>query len=411
MPSKKLPNEMRRGGDYRKLYVDNQDVMRTNPASRHIKVPLIKTTLDVVSPDGPETGLPPSTEGQTGESGTIINSSPESLGTGQALGCEMDIDGSFGQTNDINREVVAYRYEIETIAKVSTMPEMRQLLQDEILPDLEKEINENLMALMFPDGCRRRLAIGDGARRLSLAGLSPKPDDGVDLTDAGMCQFHDVNSDNFCSVVNGGLTIFGSNDLESTKEEVLSAIRNGMSRTGSLVNANDAIEKLTFIETVTANAFSNPDDNRAEVTAESRTLGTALFVSMGSVAALVIAVLVLYRRRKTDEDDESDADTNDFQADHADVTKEEIAMGVHRHPMDFSAIGSESDMDSSTYSYSGAYPRSTVWTDAETVMDSEVGQQDLMPASESARGKGHIPSRLLGDTSRFSEDDSEFLFD
>jgi len=203
-------------------------------------------------------------------------------------------------------------------------------LQKDAIPAVEEAINENLLAILFPDAC------GDGDRRkmtseavvegmLSLRGgggkgrkleaqtlgLSPNPLDVVQQSDACETAVDDPN--NKCAVTRGGLTIFL---LDPTEEEenvararVLDSIEAGMEE-DTLVSSHVSIVEIVYKERMNGDPPIETENPNAVQGADLRANSGGSFsvlVAAGVASLAIIGAILGWRslKKKGDKDDDS----------------------------------------------------------------------------------------------------------
>eukprot|EP00566_Odontella_aurita_P012771 CAMPEP_0113533054 /NCGR_PEP_ID=MMETSP0015_2-20120614/4391_1 /TAXON_ID=2838 /ORGANISM="Odontella" /LENGTH=467 /DNA_ID=CAMNT_0000432063 /DNA_START=335 /DNA_END=1738 /DNA_ORIENTATION=- /assembly_acc=CAM_ASM_000160 len=354
-------------------------------------------------------------------------------------GCILDGFGTFGESGDDPEEtIVSYRYEIEMSRTYDYRGGVQTSLKQTILPAVEEEINNAVLAVLLPTGCRRRerrlvrawrgggvwrgqvsfqpeeilrgrLATeraGGGSdnsdnRQLKVIGMNPKPYDEVD---GASCTKQEEGSENWCSVVEGSLTLLTDSDSSTETLVALNAIRGGMD-SGNFTRAHPAVVKISFVEKELINAL-RADNTQSDVSANANP-SALTFIAMGSVIGVLLAGLILYRRRQRKIDDNAcidSSDSNDFDefssesAESAMSEGKDTAIGIHRNPAappDLSyGLSSDSEMDSS---YASTTPRSTDPTELDTTMFTDF-DYSVSSSNRAKRGAvGAYPNRLLGD--------------
>jgi len=223
--------------------------------------------------------------------------------------CASNGDGSFGGTSG-SEVSVTYNFEMVTAANGSA---------SDALKNLEASIANLILSSTLECDVenRRNLKIGLAQRKrhLEIAGLSSKPDD---VVTANQCTISTSNE--ICSVVEGKMTLYVSNNGETYETAVLDEIKRGMGTDGELVSSDDSITELIFFTPATgaivppANQTSenNGDGNAPKANGSLSVAGSVA----GAVCAFIIAGFFTGRRMMTKKEDGDidDAEGTDVEA-------------------------------------------------------------------------------------------------
>jgi len=286
--------------------------------------------------------------------------------------CPLQADGSFGTITGSSEEVlVDYDYEVETTATE----------QSNLVPAVERAINNALLPLLFSDLCSddentRRMLLEEGIRldgqsgirrlQTEIVALSPNPLDSIQTGDICLNE-GSIGPGNSCSVIRGRLSLYGvfptQDSIARSRAEVISAIRLGM-EDDAFVSVHPSIVRLFFVErNTTIPQIESPNQVRSvEIRADSD--GPFPWVVAASVASLVIFGTVVgwrkLRRNKENADDgdsaEKDSTSQEIAA-HDDASMISSESDVTEHPDGISAVYGIRDADG----YNRAYRRLAVY--------------------------------------------------
>lgn len=139
--------------------------------------------------------------------------------------CELNKLGAFG-TFSLDRRAFEFYYQVET-----TSDGTEDILRNDLLPILEKEYGNRLLALFFSECGEDERRIQDGGNACEARGFSGLP---IDSALAGVSCMPDSRLDpsNTCFAVDGGLTMYFDGVCTDVDKETMDAIR-------QLINSGD----------------------------------------------------------------------------------------------------------------------------------------------------------------------------
>lgn len=214
---------------------------------------------------------------------------------------------------------IEYAYEIET--DLWRSGKNNTLLEGEVLPALEKAINDRLFSVLLSSKCgglgldvgqRRRgewqfhpPRIGEGrrGRNLDAVGISARPDEVV-YSGVPCEELNLTNSANDCTVVEGALQLYIDGKERDERGTVLTIIKNGMDN-DEFLHAHESIAQLIFVNLRPRNYPSAGVGTRSAPEDDNNPGWQIPYIIIGAfVLALLLLLCCALRRRKKDEEDD-----------------------------------------------------------------------------------------------------------